>query len=285
MHSPPQPLSLRRNTKGIVFGLPSRASAGLGAACKSLGAPCGGFVGRGSCSFFLLGGVLCVCCLCLCCCLRWLPCLPAVLCLLWLAVAGRACPSAWRVAFCCLVGRGGLAGFCVFVPSGWFALLFAVLCFAVAVGFACGLCGGGVAVARGASVAVVGGLRSSGRVAVGGVSLVLVAVACLPFSAVRWLLLLCPLAVAGGFFFVRAMPNTGAALSNETAEYGSEQTKTTDGDDESETKNEPETNKNNRSGKQTRSRKRPSGKKIAARFGDRKNAKKSQPRVIRPPPS
>ncbi len=37
--SPSQPLGLRRNTTGIVFGLPSRASAGLGAACKSLGRP------------------------------------------------------------------------------------------------------------------------------------------------------------------------------------------------------------------------------------------------------
>lgn len=132
-----------------------------------------------------------------------------------LVLVGCPCAAAWRVSFVGVVGRFCLAGFGVVVPSGWFAVLLAVLCVAFAVGFACGLCGGCLAVACVAAVAVGGWLCAVGRVAVGGFSLVVVAVAGLAFWAVRWLLAFGSLAVAGGFFFVLVV---GEAEANFKAE-------------------------------------------------------------------
>lgn len=195
--SPSQPLSLRRVGSTKRHGLSSRASAGLGGARDSQVAPCGVF-GGARCFCLPFGGVLCVCFLCLCRCLRWLPCLPVVLLLFGLAVAGCPCASSWGVAFCPLVGRGGLAGFCVFVSSRWVGSAFsAVLCFAVAFRVACWLCRGCFAFACRAFSVVV----AVGCLAVGCFSPVVVAVAGVAFSAVSLLLLLCPSAVVGGLFF------------------------------------------------------------------------------------
>lgn len=156
----------------------------------------------------LFGGVCFGCCLCLCCRLRWLPCLPVVLLLFGLAVAGRPCCAAsgfFVGAF--FLGRGCVAGVRVVVPSRGFAVFAVVVCFAVFVGFACGLCGWCVAVARGSAFAVVGGLRSCWLVAVGRVSLVLVALAGVSFSGFAALIcfwLCCPSASVGGFLFGQA---------------------------------------------------------------------------------
>lgn len=173
MHSPSQPLSLRRNTKGIVFGLPSRASAGLAAVCKSQGAPCVGVVGRGSCSFFLLGGVRCgsFSCLWFCFGLRRVLWLSVAFLLFGAVLVGAAC-LAWVALRACAVSSG--VG-CVGRASGWSAVVgvFALSVVAAGVGGCRGLCAGSFAVA-------VGRWR------------------------LRLLLLLCPLALVGGFFFVRA---------------------------------------------------------------------------------